>query len=339
MSVRPLITDLQARVSKDIVGQEAIVESLVVGMLSNGNLLVEGLPGLAKTRAIKSLAGNIEGDFSRIQFTPDITAFDIVGRTVFYKAEDAAQGEDAGGMFRFEKGPIFNNIVLADEVNRAPPRAQNALLEAMEERQVTAAGSSHKVPDLFMVMATMNPAGQEGTFAMPEAQMDRFLMHVTVDYPKEAAEMDIIRLVRAEQSQAARGEAKDRIERVLTSQDTIFAARAEIDKITVPPEIEQYMVDLIFCTRYPQRYTYELKSFIRVRRQPARFPGPRSLAPAHRPGCTARTMCRSITCSRCCAPCCATGLFAESGRWSIKITADDILGDVIEMVKLPAAVI
>lgn len=264
MSVRPDITDLQNRMAKEIVGQEKIIEALVVGILSNGNLLVEGLPGLAKTRAIKALSNNIEGDFARIQFTPDIQASDIIGREVYYKAED-----DSGtGIFKFNKGPIFNNIVLADEVNRAPPRSQNALLEAMEERQVTAAGASHKVPDLFMVMATMNPAGQEGTFPMPEAQMDRFLMHITVDYPDEEAEAGIIRLVREEMSQKNKGKVKEKSERILTAQETIFAARAEIDEITVPEYVEKYMVDLIFATRFPQRYTYELKSFIRVGASP-----------------------------------------------------------------------
>jgi MoxR-like ATPase len=267
MSVRPEISALQARMAKEIVGQEKIIESLVVGILSNGNLLVEGLPGLAKTRAIKALSNNIDGDFNRIQFTPDIVSGDIVGREIFYKAEDSAQGE-SGGVFKFNKGPIFANIVLADEVNRAPPRSQNALLEAMEERQVTIGGKSYKVPDLFMVMATMNPAGQEGTFAMPEAQMDRFLLHVVVDYPDEEAEGNIIRLVRGEMSQKQKNKTVEKKDRVLTSQETIFAARGEIDTITVPPHVERYMVDLIFATRYPQRYTYELKSFIKVGASP-----------------------------------------------------------------------
>lgn len=267
MSVRPEINALQARMAKEIVGQEKIIESLVVGILSNGNLLVEGLPGLAKTRAIKALSNNIEGDFNRIQFTPDIVSGDIVGREIFYKAEDSAQGE-SGGVFKFNKGPIFANIVLADEVNRAPPRSQNALLEAMEERQVTVGGKTYKVPDLFMVMATMNPAGQEGTFAMPEAQMDRFLLHVVVDYPDEEAEGNIIRLVRGEMSQKQKNKVVEKKDRVVTSQETIFAARGEIDTITVPAHVEKYMVDLIFATRYPQRYTYELKSFIKVGASP-----------------------------------------------------------------------
>jgi MoxR-like ATPase len=271
MTVRKLINELQNRVAKDIVGQEGIIEALVVGLLSNGNLLVEGLPGLAKTRAIRSLSSNIEGTFSRIQFTPDITALDIVGREMFYKNEKAGIGEE-DGVFRFNKGPIFNNFVLADEVNRAPPRSQNTILEAMEERQVTSRGISHKVPDLFLVMATMNPAGQEGTFPMPEAQMDRFLMQVVVTYPKEDAEADIVRLIRHEQSQKVRQQkaaaTAAKAEKIITSQETIFGARAEIDEIEVPPHVEKYIIDLIFATRFPQRYTYELKSWILVGASP-----------------------------------------------------------------------
>lgn len=259
MTVRDDINALMTNVSKEIVGQSDIVQALIIGLLTNGNLLVEGLPGLAKTRAIRALANNIECDFSRIQFTPDITSPDITGREVYYKSET-----DGNGVFKFVKGPIFANIVLADEINRAPARSQNAMLEAMEERQVTASGMSHKMPDLFMVMATQNPATQQGTFPLPEAQMDRFLMKVFVTYPKEEAEVDIIRLIREEQSQKTRikGEAARKAERTVMPQKTIFDARAEIDIVTVPPEIERYIVDLIFSTRYPARYTYELRSFI-----------------------------------------------------------------------------
>lgn len=256
MSVRKEINELQKSVALEIVGQEEIVERLVIGLLANGNLLVESLPGLAKTRAIKALSKNVEGDFSRIQFTPDLTSSDITGQEILDRSEGG------NGATRFVPGPIFNNIILADEVNRAPPKTQNALLEAMEERQVTVGGKPHKVPDLFMVMATMNPAGQQGTFPMPEAQMDRFLMHVTVDYPDEEAEAQIIRLIREEVSQENKGEDIHAAKRKVTAQKTIFEARAEIDKIIVPEYVEKYMVDLVFATRYPQRYTYELKSFI-----------------------------------------------------------------------------
>ncbi|MCB9990259.1 MAG: MoxR family ATPase [Rhodospirillales bacterium] len=257
MSVRKEIQKLQDSVAREIIGQEEIVECLIAGILANGNLLVESLPGLAKTRAIKTLSKNIESTFSRIQFTPDLTSKDIAGQQVYEEPEGGGKG-----MYRFEPGPIFNNIVLADEVNRSPPKTQNALLEAMEERQVTVGGQAHKVPDLFMVMATMNPAGQQGTFPMPEAQMDRFLMHVMVDYPDEEAEAQIIRLIRDETAQENKGSDIHKEERNVTAQETIFAARAEIDKMPVPAHVEKYMVDLIFATRYPQRYTYELKSFI-----------------------------------------------------------------------------
>jgi len=258
MSVINQIKELKASVAREIIGQEEIVERLVIGILANGNLLVESLPGLAKTRAIKALSKNIEGSFNRIQFTPDLVSTDISGKEVFYEGE----GADGRGVYKFIQGPIFNNIVLADEVNRSPPKTQNALLEAMEERQVTVGGKAYKVPDLFMVMATMNPAGQQGTFPMPEAQMDRFLMHVTVDYPSEEAEAEIIRLIRKETAQENKAGDIHETKRTVTTQETIFAARGEIDKITVPDYVEKYMVDLVFATRYPQRYTYELKSFI-----------------------------------------------------------------------------
>jgi MoxR-like ATPase len=332
MSVRDKILELKARMGKEIVGQDKILETILIGVLSNGNLLVEGLPGLAKTRAIKALSNNIEGDFARIQFTPDISAPDIIGRETYMKNETGD-----GGVFKFNPGPIFNNIVLADEVNRAPPRSQNALLEAMEERQVTTGGKTHKVPDLFMVMATMNPAGQEGTFPMPEAQMDRFLMHVSVDYPKEEAEVDVIRLVRSEQSQAARAKPKTKEERILTPQQVIFDARGEIDKIWVPPEIERYMIDLIFCTRYPQRYTYELKSFIRVGASPR---GSLALDRTSRTHAwlsgqefvtaeNVQAMIKSVLRHR---------LIRGDRAIEHRITTDDIIGDVLEMVPVPQTV-
>lgn len=258
MSVREDIAKMHQSIAREIVGQNDLIEKLVLGILANGNLLVESLPGLAKTRAIKALSQNIESSFSRVQFTPDLDALDITGRQTFRQSEEAGKA----GMYVFNKGPIFSNIVLADEVNRAPPKTQNVLLEAMEERQVTVAGTSYKVPDLFMVMATMNPAGQHGTFPMPEAQMDRFLMHVRVDYPDEQAEGEIIRLIRKEQKQENKHRDVHKETRHVTSQDTIFAARAAIDDVAVPDHVEKYMVDLIFATRYPQRYTYELKSFI-----------------------------------------------------------------------------
>ncbi|MCB1374398.1 MAG: MoxR family ATPase [Rhodobacteraceae bacterium] len=168
-----------------IIGQREVIERLLIGLLANGNLLVEGLPGLAKTRAIKALAKNLECDFSRIQFTPDLLPSDVTGTEVYYQGEK-------GGAFRFEPGPIFANIVLADEINRAPAKVQAALLEAMEERQVTVAGKTHVMEPLFMVMATQNPIEQEGTYPLPEAQLDRFLLQIDVDYPDRDDEREIV---------------------------------------------------------------------------------------------------------------------------------------------------
>lgn len=262
--IRAEIQRLRENMNKEILGQEDIVEKLIIGLLGNGHLLVEGLPGLAKTRAIKAMVNNIEGSYGRIQFTPDLVSSDITGKEIMQKDE---QTGDAA--FKFAPGPVFNNVVLADEINRAPSKTQNALLEAMEERQVTVAAVPHKMPDLFMVMATQNPSTQEGTFPLPEAQMDRFIMHLTVDYPDEATEGRIIRLVREEQSQETKTvQTGKKPEKKRISQDAIFAARSHVDKVAVPPHVEKYIVDLIFATRYPARYTYELKSYISLGASP-----------------------------------------------------------------------
>jgi hypothetical protein len=170
-SARDAILNLQSRVNRDIIGQEAVVERLIIALLANGNVLVEGLPGLAKTRAIKSLANALQSEFRRIQFTPDLLPSDVTGGEIY---RDDGHGS---GTFEFREGPIFGNLILADEISRAPAKVQSALLEAMEERQVTVAGKRYKLPDLFMVLATQNPIEQEGTYPLPEAQMDRFLMH------------------------------------------------------------------------------------------------------------------------------------------------------------------
>lgn len=268
MTVLPQIEQLKKNMSRDIVGQTEVIDHLLISLLINGNLLMEGLPGLAKTRAIKSLSNNIDCDFNRIQFTPDLTPQDVTGREIMYTDDEGVQ------RFRFEKGPVFANLVLADEINRTQPKVQSRMLEAMEERQVTNAGITYALPKLFMVMATMNPVQQEGTQAMPEAQLDRFSMHVMVDYPTEEAEMDIVRLVRREsktltpEEEAAKAEAKkakaeagksDKID-----QETVFTARREIDNIQVPEKVERYLVDLVFATRYPERYSYQLKSCIKT---------------------------------------------------------------------------
>ena len=265
MDSRQEISRLQKIVTQSIIGQEAVVERLLIGLLANGNLLIEGLPGLAKTRAVKSMAKGLAADFSRIQFTPDLLPADITGTEVLHTAGGEHQ-------FRFDAGPIFANIVLADEINRAPAKVQAALLEAMEERQVTVAGTTHKMPKLFIVMATQNPIEQEGTYPLPEAQMDRFLMHVYIDYPDEDAEGQVIRLVRGEEQAALQpedggdGAAASADEPV--SQDAVFAAREEISRITVSEVVERYMVDLVFASRYPERYSEDLRRWIHVGASP-----------------------------------------------------------------------
>jgi len=254
MSVLEQITELQARMQQSIIGQEQVVERLVIGLLANGNLLIEGLPGLAKTRAVKAMAGSLAADLSRIQFTPDLLPSDITGSEVYYQGEGK-------GEFRFDPGPLFANLVLADEINRAPAKVQAALLEAMEERQVTVAGTTHKMPELFMVLATQNPIEQEGTYPLPEAQMDRFLMHVLITYPDEASEVKIIRLVRGEEKAASEG-AEEKPEPI--PQQAVFDARREIHRLHTSEAVEQYIVQLIFATRYPERYGDELKRWIQV---------------------------------------------------------------------------
>ena len=237
------IGELRTRMGQSIIGQRHIIDHLIIGLLANGNLLVEGLPGLAKTRAIKAMAKNLDAKFSRIQFTPDLLPSDVTGTEMYYSS--GGQGE-----FKFEPGPIFANIVLADEINRAPAKVQSALLEVMEERQVTVAGTTHKMEDLFIVMATQNPIEQEGTYPLPEAQTDRFLMHVNITYPPVEDEVEVIRLVRSEEKHAQpKGEKPKPPEPI--SQEVVFAARAEIGQIHVSDEMERYMADLVYATRTP----------------------------------------------------------------------------------------
>ncbi|MEM8768785.1 MAG: MoxR family ATPase [Pseudomonadota bacterium] len=260
MSARSAIQTLTERMNAAIVGQSAVVERIVIGLLANGNLLVEGLPGLAKTRAIKALADNVEADFSRIQFTPDLLPADVTGTEVFYQ-------KDGSGEFRFEPGPIFANIVLGDEINRAPAKVQSAMLEAMEERQVTVAGTTHRMPALFMVMATQNPVEQEGTYPLPEAQLDRFLMHVNIDYPSVEDEVAIIELVRGEESaQHAPEGPKEKPEPL--PQQAIFEARQEIAAIQTTPAVLRYMADLVWGTRDPARLDGDLDRWIDVGSSP-----------------------------------------------------------------------
>jgi len=247
MTPHESILQLQNRMSASIIGQTNLIERLILVLLANGNMLLEGLPGLAKTRAIKSLAQELDCGLSRIQFTPDLLPSDITG-TEIYQPETKEK-------FIFQKGPIFSNLILADEINRSPAKVQSALLEAMEERQVSVAGKTYKMDPLFMVMATQNPVEQEGTYPLPEAQMDRFLMHVMIDYPDDASELKIIRLNREEQSKEQKVEKK-------LSPEIIFEARKEIEIIAISETMEKYIVDIISATRYPEKYSEELRNWI-----------------------------------------------------------------------------
>jgi MoxR-like ATPase len=244
------IRELSERMNQSILGQADIVERIIMVLLADGNLLLEGLPGLAKTRAISSLAKNLEAGLSRIQFTPDLLPSDITGTEIYQP--------DAKEKFIFQPGPIFNNLILADEINRAPAKVQSALLEAMQERQVTVAGSTHKLDPLFMVMATQNPIEQEGTYPLPEAQMDRFLMHIIVDYPDRDSEIKVLDLVRNEENAAPKKKEKT----ITIPQEIIFEARKEIHKIHVSPGIQNYIVDLVNATRTPEKYSEELDLWI-----------------------------------------------------------------------------
>jgi len=270
-SARDDVLQLKARMGQSIVGQEKMIERLLLGLIANGNLLVEGLPGLAKTRAIKSLAKNLDADLSRIQFTPDLLPSDITGSEVYFS-------EGGKGEFKFQQGPIFANLVLADEVNRAPAKVQSALLEAMEERQVTVGGETHKLPDLFLVMATQNPIEQEGTYPLPEAQLDRFLMHIQVGYSDEKSEAAIVRMVRAEEAPAS-GTAGPAAAKL--GQEAIFKARTEMSAINVSEAVENYIVALVSATRYPEKLDKELAGWIQVGVSPRGSIGLDKVARAH----------------------------------------------------------
>ena len=251
MAPRDAILALQAAMNAEVLGQPRVIERMVLGLLADGHLLIEGLPGLAKTRAVKAMAHHLKADFSRIQFTPDLLPSDVTGTDIYYS--DGGKGE-----FRFQPGPVFGNILLADEINRAPAKVQAALLEAMEERQVTVGQDTHPLPDLFMVLATQNPIEQEGTYPLPEAQTDRFLMKVLVEYPAPADELAVIRLVRGEEQAAAAPPATDAGPAPPTDQPNVFTARREIAGLHVAEAIETYIVDLVNATRQPARPSPDL---------------------------------------------------------------------------------
>ncbi len=250
MTPREAIKTVFERMNEEIIGQERVIERFIMAMLADGNILVEGLPGLAKTKAVHAMAEAIDAKFSRIQFTPDLEPSDVLGEEILYE-------ENGKKAFKFHPGPIFGNIILADEINRAPAKVQSAMLEAMEEKQVTVAGVTHKLPRLFVVLATQNPLEQKGTYPLPEAQKDRFLMHVKIDYVNMESEYKMIQKILL-------NEKKNKKEWERIPQDMVFAARDEVTKVKISEEMGKYIVELVFATRYPMRYSKQLGVMIEV---------------------------------------------------------------------------
>jgi len=248
---------LQASMAESVLGQDQVIRQILIGLLANGHLLLESLPGLAKTRTVKALARHLEAKMSRIQFTPDLLPSDITGAEVLHQV-------DGQNQIRFQPGPLFGNLILADEINRAPAKVQAALLEAMEERQITVAGASHPLPPLFIVVATQNPIEQEGTYPLPEAQMDRFVMKVLLDYPSAENEGQVLRLLR-EEEQAATTQA---VQGFTLAQEVIFAARQEVSAVQVSPAIDRYLIDLVNATRHPGDYDPDLARWISLGASP-----------------------------------------------------------------------
>ncbi|MEZ9206291.1 AAA family ATPase [Vibrio splendidus] len=234
------INQLKQQMESSVIGQQHMVDTLLVALLTNGNVLLEGLPGTAKTRSIKSLASALQVDLGRVQFTPDLLPSDVTGTEVY-------QDVDGKPTLTFQPGPVFNNLLLADEINRSPAKVQAALLEAMEERQITVAGKTYKLPDLFMVLATQNPVEQEGTYPLPEAQMDRFIMKINLDYPDADAEEQIIKMVRSEEKPST-----DKPEPI--DPQCIFDARDQLRDIHCSDAVLKYIVAIVVATRQPELY-------------------------------------------------------------------------------------
>ena len=241
------INDLKTWLETKIIGQESLVERLIIALLSDGHVLVEGAPGLAKTKAIKTLSEGLEADFHRIQFTPDLLPADVTGSDIYKPKE---------GTFEFQKGPIFHNLVLADEINRAPAKVQSALLEAMAERQISVGKSTYKLPELFLVMATQNPIEQEGTYALPEAQMDRFLLHVKIDYPSTGSERKILELSRDEKNSKIKAFGNP------LTQSQLNKARAAVRDVRMSEQVEEYLVQIILATRNSEKYGGNLSDWL-----------------------------------------------------------------------------
>ena len=261
---------LQEYMQLHILGQEKLVSRLLVALLADGHLLVEGAPGLAKTRAIKVLSDGMEGSFHRVQFTPDLLPADLTG-TDIYRPQD--------GSFAFQQGPLFNNLVLADEINRAPAKVQSALLEAMAERQITVGNASYPLPPLFLVMATQNPIEQEGTYPLPEAQLDRFLLHVFIDYPALKYEKQILDLARGE-AKGELGEQQQQASELLRQED-LFEARRQVLDIHMAESVEEYLLQLVLATRSPRSYSGQLAGWIEYGASPRASIGLDRSARAH----------------------------------------------------------
>jgi MoxR-like ATPase len=272
MSVNQALINLKNHIGEQILGQHVLVDRLLIALLCDGHLLVEGAPGLAKTRAIKVLSDGVQGDFHRIQFTPDLLPADLTGTEIFRPQE---------GSFKFQRGPLFHNLILADEINRAPAKVQSALLEAMAERQITVGSVTYPLPHLFLVMATQNPIEQEGTYPLPEAQLDRFLMHVRIDYPSAETEKEILALARRESTQQVETHIKPdelssekpaeksiKQEQPIVTQAMLFSARKEVLETYMASNLEQYLLELILTTRNPKAYGDDLVQWVQYGASP-----------------------------------------------------------------------
>ena len=312
------VTNLVTGMDQVIVGQKHLVESLLIGLLSDGHVLLEGVPGLAKTLAIKTLASLVNASFSRIQFTPDLLSADVMGTMIYSQREEK---------FISKKGPIFANFVLADEINRAPAKVQSALLEAMQERQVTIAKETFKLPDPFLVLATQNPIEQEGTYQLPEAQVDRFMLKVLISYPSAEEERRIVR-------QNISGEQKKPLRPILTTEE-IHAAREVVRSIYIDEKIEKYIVDIVFATRYPEKHNLkDLKALIEFGCSPRASINlalaSRAYAFIHRRGYVipedVRAVAHDVLRHR-------IGLSYEAE--ATNVTSDDLINDIINKVEVP----
>jgi MoxR-like ATPase len=248
---------LRAYACSQVIGQDVLIERMLIALLADGHILVEGAPGLAKTRAINVLGKGVEGDFHRVQFTPDLLPADLTG-TEIYRPQD--------GSFHFQQGPLFHNLVLADEINRSPAKVQSALLEAMGERQITVGRKTYPLPALFMVMATQNPIEQEGTYPLPEAQLDRFLLYVRIGYPEARHEREILRLVRGESREKIGGGPDEGFTPV--PQQTLFAARQEVLDLYMAEPLEEYLLQLVLATRTPAAYGEDLGRWLQYGASP-----------------------------------------------------------------------